>query len=874
MFDTWFSSSLAEPLLLTGLVVLPLLVWYFHRGLVDQERWQRLASLVCRIVLVSLLLLALAGWSLLQPTQEMYVIFLLDRSQSIGPEGRQAGERYLDQALEHQGRHRVGFVTFAAEPGPVLPVRPSDQDAEPTGDGATNLELVIGAGAGALTPGYVPHLVLLSDGNQTSGDSLRAAARAGVPISTVPLPAREEPEVQLSELIVPAQVREGEGFVVQMVVDSNHDTEAFLELHNGTVPVPGVREPRRKIHRGTNRFRFPQPALHQRLAIYRGHVYPLGRDHREDNNSATGLVYCSGKPRVLIVDNEPRQADDLARALEEQGIEVDPPRPPQGMPTSLSDLQQYELLILSNVPATKLKQRQLQLLRSYVRDLGGGFLMLGGDQSFGLGGYSRSVLEDILPVHCDFKKEKEKPSLAMVLVIDRSGSMASEQKLELTKEAARGAVELLGPNDQIGVLTFDTQNDWACELHAASDKNYVTGKIDRIEIGGGTRIYPALADAFKALQEVGPRAKFKHILLLTDGIDSSNSAAEFVELATQIKAARITLTTLAVGGDADTNLLSEMANHGGGRFYQAEPAAVPQIFAKETIAAGGEALRELPFVPVVFRQSPVVTNIRWREAPYLYGYVMTRAKETAELILMTDKGDPLLAWMRAGLGMSVAFTSDAKQQWAAEWITSQPELYSRFWAQVARQAMRKNEAKGIEVNIVRHDRRATVTLDALDPAGRFLNDAQAELTVLGPRNLELFQPMRQSLPGRYIADFEADNRGDYHLQVSLKRQQQVLFQQSRGLVVGYPDELRLQPPNTALLQAIAGASGGSYSLAPEDVFDPGERTVQRVTVLWPHLLLAAALLMVLDVALRRLDLALLFGNLGRRILFVLSRGKQ
>jgi hypothetical protein len=129
------------------------------------------------------------------------------------------------------------------------------------------------------------------------------------------------------------------------------------------------------------------------------------------------------------------------------------------MPDSLTELQNYDLLILSNVPATALTQRQMEVARIYVEELGGGLIMLGGDQSFGLGGYYKTVLEDILPVRSDFEKEKEKPSLAMMLLIDRSGSMEG-QKMELAKEAAKSAVQLLGPNDRIGVIAFDTESTW------------------------------------------------------------------------------------------------------------------------------------------------------------------------------------------------------------------------------------------------------------------------------------------------------------------------------------------------------------------------------------------------------------------------------
>src|SRR5262249_6038273 len=163
-------------------------------------------------------------------------------------------------------------------------------------------------------------------------------------------------------------------------------------------------------------------------------------DTVEENNHARGLVCCTGKPRVLMIESEPTQGKNLADALEGEGIQVET-RAVRSFPESLYDLQQFELLILSNVSATDLKRRQQQLLRTYVKDLGGGLLLLGGHQAFGLGGYSKSELNDLLPVYCDFEHKKEKPSLAIILVIDRSGSMADEQKMEMAKEAACGVVD-------------------------------------------------------------------------------------------------------------------------------------------------------------------------------------------------------------------------------------------------------------------------------------------------------------------------------------------------------------------------------------------------------------------------------------------------
>ncbi len=287
---------------------------------------------------------------------------------------------------------------------------------------------------------------------------------------------------------------------------------------------------------------------------------------------------------------------------------------------------------------------------------------------------------------------------------------------------------------------------------------------------------------------------------------------------------------------------------------------MPQIFAKETVTASKSAINEQPFPPTVVRATQVLSEIRMDEAPFLLGYVVTRPKPTAEVILATESGDPLLAWWRYGLGITVAFTSDAKARWAAEWVTW-PQ-FGQFWAQVARHALRKAEAKGTFVQIDRQGRKAVVSLDAIEPSGRFLNRVSTDLTMVDPGLLAKKVEMSQVAPGRYQAEFDVTRPGSYQLMFSQTKDTQVLGRQTRGLAVGYPDELRLRAVNTGLLQSIAAAAGGRFEPVPASVFDGPGVTAPRAVPLWPYLAAAAVLFFVLDVALRRIDLALLF--LSRR----------
>jgi Mg-chelatase subunit ChlD len=849
--------ELTHPLCLFGLAALPVVIWYYVWSLSDFPRRQRQIALFIRSLIVVLMVLACAGLTWLHSTSERYVMFIVDQSQSIGEAGQVAIRDYLRAAKQAAGSQKVGLMTFAAEPGDVDSDLTKDLPAASPATGlamgsavslaqpGTDIASAIEAAAAYLPPGFVSEIVLLSDGRATRGDALQAALKVRVPISTLPLPSRTEPEVQVSSVSVPAQVREGEPFFVDVVIDSNHDDEGLIEVFRGDHKV--VSEVK-TFRSGENKFRFQQSIERERLAEFTVHVSGLKQDTLLDNNREAGLVYTAGKPRVLIVESDPNLIRDLAYALEQEEIQVDI-RPPQGMPESLADMQNYELLILSNVPATAITHRQMEVTRTYVQELGGGFIMLGGEQSFGLGGYYKTVIEEILPVRSDFEKEKEKPSMAMVLVIDKSGSMSGE-KLEMAKTAARSAVEVLGQSDKVCVIAFDGEPYIISEMQSASAKAKISDEISRIEVGGGTIMYPAMEQGFEVLQQTV--AKLKHMILLTDGI---SAPGDFEGLSQQMASLKMTVSTVAMGNDCDTQMLELIAREGKGRYYLSEePSQIPQIFAKETITASKAAINEQPFVPQVIRSSRALADLEFESAPFLLGYVMTRPKPTCELILATEKGDPLLAWWRYGLGMTAAFTSDAKARWSAEWITWPG--YGEFWTQLVRHLMRKSEAQGLVVQTRQHSSFTEITVDAVDPTGRFLNQATIDMTVITPRLASSKVALSQTAPGRYSHQIETPLPGAYHLELTAKLGDKIAARQSRGLSIGYSEELRLKPTDEEGLRVLANHTGGIFRPKPEELFAPTSRTTQRPTPLWSTLISIAAVLLVLDVALRRIDFSL------------------
>lgn len=859
MLAAQFPFEFAQPgwlwLTLSALALIPL----YRYSLVDLPRRQLIAATITRSAIVVLLAIALARPGYLSLTRDVFVVFAVDGSLSVGEAGRAAADEFVRQATDGISSDRFRVLPFARTPrqrdSPSADTTSDSSTAaeQTTWPSATNLQAAIDIAIAGMPPDRVPHVVLLTDGNETEGHVLQSLGERAH-VSTVPLTTRQTPEIQVSAVNAPAEVPQGEPFDVEVVIDANHDDRVQLDVFAGDFRIASEQV---DIAAGENRFLFPQQisrptefsALIRRPTAADPQAF---QDALADNNTASGLVFTAGQRRILMIDSQPTSTRSLQRAMAQEKLQL-VVRPPSGMPQQLSDLQNYDALVLSDIGADQLSTAQMDMIHRYVGDLGGGFVMLGGNESFGLGGYYRTPVEEVLPVRCDFEKEKEKPGLGMVLVIDKSGSMGG-RKLELAKEAARAAVALLGDKDQIGVIAFDGSPYWISNVVPATQKATVIDRIAGIRPGGGTTLYPALSEAYQAL--TATRARLKHIIILSDG---NSTPADFDGLVRDMSADQITVSTVGIG-DADRALLERMAAGGNGRYYfTSDVAAIPQIFAKETIKASKSAINEEPFLPLQIRATRVLDGIAMEEAPFLLGYVVTRTKPTSEVILTSENGDPLLCWWRFGLGMSVAFTSDAQSRWAAEWLTW--DGYSRFWAQVFRHCLRKQSDAGFAFEIQQQGRQRRLIVDAVGPLGQFVNQVRTQLTIIDPALQTRAVMLKQTAPGRYETQLDMSAQGVWQLKVAQSVNGVITGQQSRGVVVGYPDELRLRTTNTQLLQQIAQTSGGTFAPTPESVFDPQPgRTAAKPIPAWPWCLMAAMLLLVLDVALRRLDLSRVFGH--------------
>ncbi|RYD30146.1 MAG: VWA domain-containing protein, partial [Verrucomicrobiaceae bacterium] len=332
--------------------------------------------------------------------------------------------------------------------------------------------------------------------------------------------------------------------------------------------------------------------------------------------------------------------------------------------------------------------RQMQLLKSYVQDFGGGLAMMGSENSFGLGGYYKTPVEDVLPLVSRFEKEKEKPSLAMVLVIDKSGSMQGAP-MALARQAAKASVELLGAQDQVAVIAFDGAPQLVSEMRRASERDAIQAAIDTIQEAGGTDLYSAMEMGKQILDNT--TAKIKHMICLTDGQTEDRG---FGSLTQALVDSGVTVSTVGMGDGAVGDLLQGIAEVGKGRYYQTnDPSNVPQIFTKETIQATKSAIKEDVYQAITVTDHPMLAGYADSDLPASLGYVMTEAKPTTQVVLAVESGDPLLAVGRFGLGQGLCFTSDLTEKWGGEWLAW--DGCGKFWSQVLRSILKKEDVEGM-----------------------------------------------------------------------------------------------------------------------------------------------------------------------------------
>ena len=842
---------LERPWLLVLLAVLPAAIWLTSLSAARLSPIRLGLATLLRLVGLTAIVLALAGFAFGRDSRPA-TVFVVDTSDSVLLAERANAHAIIDSFVRAFGADTpVGVVQFGASTAVLaapqrLDEAPPLRSELPGSD--SNYEAGILTALGMLDPDAGGQLVLLSDGAGAGHgleSAIQTAAARGVPISVLPAATTRGADLVVQAVDVPDIVHGSVPLQARVRIASQRRTTARLRLWDGERLIsdgPIV------VATGTRTYGVELAGLSPGFHRLRAELLE-DADPRLANNVAEAFMRVVAPGRVLTI-GDASQVQAVLRAADFEVREV--------APRALGnvDLTQFEAVVVSNVPAEAFESDALEALRAHVAN-GRGLVVLGGPDSFAAGGYQGTAIDEALPVWSDPTEESPEPRLALVLVIDRSSSMAEgasegAAKIDMAIEAAVDAVDLLEEGDILGVMTFDIDAQWVVpprELTSAADVSSAISRIRGIQIGTSTDLARAMFFARSRLNQVS--ASVKHVVLLTDG---RAHYGDFDGLARSLRRRDITVSSIAIGEESDQELLERIARNGNGRYYYVpDPRSIPRVLTQETLTAGEFAVVEREFQPRMDAASPVFAGgLAGQELPDLRGYVRTRAKPTAEVVLSSDNNDPILAQWQYGRGRAIAWTSDAGSDWAEDWLGW--DSFAPFLRQAVQWVSPLSGGLGdsprVEVSYA--DGLAAIEVDTVDADGRFLNGLATSVNLVGPQGTAHALTAEQVGPGRYQGSLAGLTPGVYEVLVTQRDDTGAERTATSGLVVPIAAEVGHIEPDHRVLRRAAALTGGVTIESSGDLAALALRGDGATQLGWSQLLTMALLAFVADIGVRRL----------------------
>ena len=883
-------------------------------GLGPARKW---TSIGLRLLLILVLILILGGITWTRQATDVHVVVLRDISESteqvqnLPAESLDASFKdWLKKATingdetDKKVGDRVGIISFADRAYVDSVADPEARfDARAVRDrgSGTDASAAIQLGLATLQKDTMGRLVLMWDGRDTSGDleaAINAATAAHVPIDVMPLKYDVKNEVMVDRFVAPTRKRENEPFTLEVYLTSTNalNTTGRLTVTHQGLPMdldptqPGTQSTRAvTLKPGQNVERvqvppLPEAGVHQFRAVFEaddpaaqggvavGTKNKSKTDTLTANNAASAFTFVSGRGKVLYIDNTGGGRGNVLRdALVKEGIEFDDTRTRvDQFPTSAVQLQNYDAVILANVPRGPggITDDQGRALAGYVHDLGGGLVVIGGPDALGAGGWQGTRLEEVLPVDMDVPAKRAIPKGALVLVM-HSCEMPDGNGWGI--QCGIKAVEVLNARDEIGVVSFGAGGSvWDYPLSAKDDGSRVFAALKNMALGDmpsfDESIRLALGGGKGSIGLVGSDARNKHMIIISDG-DPQAPAADLIAMANKNK---ITMSTVSVyphdlSAQGLPPTMRDIAKQTGGRAYgpiNGNFSQLPQIFIKEATIVRRSLIQEDRDKGFAVKRGPSASDVLAGLGDSLpnrvLGYVLSTRKNNplVEVPLLTGKeNDPLLALWQSGLGRSLVYTSDAQPVWGVDWVGS--SIFSKFWAQNVRTVARPAESADFETRVTNEGGKGKIVVEAVNAENQFRNGLSIRGSVLGPDNQPVDVRLVQTAPGTYEGEFDANEPGNYVVGMSYTGPDRQSGTLRGGTVVNASPELRQLSSDEAIMRQIADRTGGRvlspFDAKTADLFtrEGLEKREGRMPV-WDLILPLAILLLLLDVAARRL----------------------
>lgn len=860
----------AWPLLLV--VLLELLVARRRVG-VARRQWH--LGVVARVAVAALLLAALADLAVVRPAERVATVFLLDGSDSLGPNGREEAVAWVRDALADQPRGALaGVALFGGDARLEATVREDlalDRPAVQIDATQTDIATALRLAAAVLPSDARRRVVLVSDGRATTGTVGPEAARladAGIEVEYHLVGSNAGPDVAVADLEVASRAREGDRLTIEATVRASRAGPVQLALlRDGEVVDERVVD----LDAGENQVTFTDVAAGSGLARYQLRATAAG-DSVPQNDQAFAAVQIDGPATVLVVEGADDNAATLTAALASGGVRTE--RIPPGELPPLDRLTTYAGLVLVDVDARDLSTDQVRTITAATRDVGLGLVTIGGTHSYGVGGYLGSELEELLPVVSEILDPERRQTVAQVLAVDTSGSMGAchcaegqetmggnsleggVTKTDIARAAAARTIESLSELDEVGVLAVDTSDRWVIDLQQLPAADVVTSGLRKITpTENGTDLATSLETSAAALRESS--AALKHIILFTDGFTDPANLEGLAESAAALREEGITVSVLATGEGAAREL-GAIAEAGGGRFYPGRDLQqIPRIMQEEAVLASRNFITEGEFVPTITGSGDPTEGLD--ATPPLFGYVATTDKGPARTLLRIGPDeDPLLATWQVGLGTATSWTSDASARWSQAWTGW--EGYVDFWTAVVKSSFPQGGSGGVIARIV--DGVLEVEVESADA---FPDGSEARVRVTGPDLEAQDVRLERVAPDRFAGRLPVEGSGSFSIGASVTGPDGVVVQGTAVTSQSFSEEYEPGQADEAVLRSVSDATGGRGAIEAAQAFDAADLAAGRTrTPLAGWFLLAAALTWPVAVALSRLAL---WGAVRQRVAY-------
>lgn len=842
------------------MLVAPWVWWMNEHGYSGLHGFRSQFALLVRLSLIGVFVMLLAGPRSVRESDILSVVYALDLSDSIGEQAVDKSLKYVVKTAEGRPeKDEAGVIVFGRDAAVELPPRNTfafDTVYSRISKDGTDLEKGLSLAAAMLPEEQNGRIVLISDGTSTEGKlnvALNELKSKNIVVDVLPVQYHFDNEVWLEKLELPRNVRQGESYEASVVLSSLRSGRGTLMLFENDRPI---HKQEVNFKAGKNRYTLPvylrEPGYYEYVAKI---VLPQGKDGWKNNNIAINYLYLRGKGKVLLVKDsigDERDWKSLAKVIRksERVLEI---KDAIDLQRDALSLQPYDCIIFVNVAADAFDAVQLKAVRDAVYNQGTGFLMVGGANSFGPGGFHRTPIEEILPVNMDITNKKVLPKGALAIILH---TCEFPNGNTWAKRIAKAAIKVMGKQDEAGVLAWDWNKgeQWVFPLMPVSKYEEMVKKINNCNPGDMPSFVGTMKMALNAL--IKSDAAVKHVIIISDGDPQCPSPA----LVKKYSSNQVSVTTVLVDGfhqGSFQGVMRSIAKSTGGRFYYVkDPNALPSIFIKEAKTLKKSMIQNKTFTPrVEFQDGTVLKGVG--DFKPLHGYVLTSAKgdpRRCRVILRgpdQDQLDPLLAVGMFGVGKSAAFTSDLSTNWAREWM-SWPELMP-FVKQLIISISRVSGESNLKLNTYASGNRGVIVVEDFHPRETLL---EIVARIDGPRNKSLEINLDQVGPRRYQADFDLWGKGRYQV-VAVAGEEERRERVVGGFVIPYSAEYLRFRSNSLVLNHIVDATGGRMLTGDEDgkqIFLQEREKRYATRAVFDIFLLILAILIPLDVAVRRVQI--------------------